>query len=214
VASSPIGNGTSSSFGASLQIGRLNGLGDLAASLLLYEREGIVKVLSSPRIMTLHNEKASIDQQIEIPIQSVNVSGTTTSSSVTFKPVKLNLTVVPSITNAGDVLLDVDVSRQFLGDEADPTTRVRPVNTRAAKSKVMVKNGQTAVIGGIYQNDSQNSTTKVPFLGDIPLIGWLFKNNSQKEDKNELLIFLTPRVIGFSTDSLSSNDSMAEETSL
>jgi type IV pilus assembly protein PilQ len=200
VSSFPVGSGTTSSFGVGLQLGRLSGLGDLAASLSLFEREGTVKVLSSPRILTLHNEKASIDQQIEIPIQATTISSGTPTTSVSFKPVKLNLTVMPSITNSGDVLLDVDVSRQFLGEEADPTTKVRPINTRAAKSKVMVKNGQTAVIGGIYQNDMQKSTTKVPLLGDIPIVGWLFKNESNTEDKNELLIFLTPRVVGSSSD--------------
>jgi len=179
------------------QLGTLDILGSLSATLSLYEDQGIVKVLSSPRILTLQNEPAEISQSEEIPlIQSNLVQGSGTTTNVTFKPIKLRLAVVPQITNDGAVIMAVDVLREFAGAIVDKPSQARPVNSRAAKSKVLVKNGQTAVIGGIYQSDMTQDDTKVPWLGDIPVLGWLFKSESVTKDKSELLIFLTPRILG------------------
>lgn len=185
----------SSSLGLSFNIGTLDGLGDLSAQLALFEREDAAKVLSSPRIVTLHNETAQINQSAEIPLISSTTADGATTKNVSFKPVKLSLAVTPQITNDGAVIMSVDVSREFVGAVVEETTQARPVNSRNAKTKVLVKNGQTAVIGGIYQNDSTQNETKVPLLGDIPIFGWLFKTKSRDNTKNELLIFLTPRIL-------------------
>ena len=93
------------------------------------------------------------------------------------------------------MILEVDVNRQFAGAVQEDETQARPINTRAAKTKVLVPNGQTAVIGGIYQNDETFTERGVPWLKEIPVLGWLFKSNQSDRNKNELLIFLTPRIL-------------------
>lgn len=183
-------------FGLDFRLGTLDILGDLQATLALFEQEGQVKVVSSPRILTLHNQAAEINQSTEIPLISTNqVPNAGSSTSVSFKPVRLKLSVTPQITNDGAVIMDVDVNREFVGEIVDQNTQARPVNSRSAKTKVLVKNGQTAVIGGIYQSDAAEGTRKVPWLGDVPGVGWLFKSRSKDTSKNELLIFLTPRIL-------------------
>lgn len=185
-----------SALSLNFQMGTLDILGDLTATLGLFEKQNLVKVLSAPRIMTLHNEPAEINQTTEIPLIQENQTASGTTRSVTFKPVKLRLSVVPQITNDAAVIMAVDVNRDFLGGVENQETGARAVNSRAAKTKVMVKNGQTAVIGGIFQSDTQSGETKVPWVGDIPILGWLFKNRANDAIKNELLIFLTPRIVG------------------
>jgi type IV pilus assembly protein PilQ len=178
-------------------LGTLDILGDLSATLTLKESEGLVKVLSSPRVVTLHNETAEISQTQELPIITSTVSPTgAVSPTVTFKPVKLKLGVTPQITNNGGVIMGVDVTREFAGQVADTATQARPINSRTAKTKVLVQNGQTAVIGGVYQSDISEGESRVPWLGNMPVIGWLFKTKTKTQQKNELLIFLTPRIIG------------------
>lgn len=176
-------------------IGTLDFLGDFSASLGLSEQTGDVKVLSSPRILTLHNEPAEISQVSQLPIVTSTISGSIVTPKVDYKNVNLKLSVTPQITNDASVILAVDVMREFAGELAEQTTGARAINSRAAKTKVIVKNGQTAVIGGIYQNDATDSENKVPLLGDIPVLGWLFKNKTTTNEKNELLIFLTPRIV-------------------
>jgi type IV pilus assembly protein PilQ len=183
-------------FGLDFRLGTLDILGDLQATLALFEQEGQVKVISSPRILTLHNQPAEINQSTEIPLISTNqVPNAGSTTSVSFKPVRLKLQVTPQITNDGAVIMDVDVNREFVGEVVDQNTQARPVNSRSAKTKVLVRNGQTAVIGGIYQSDAAEGTRKVPWLGDVPGVGWLFKSRSKDTSKNELLIFLTPRIL-------------------
>jgi type IV pilus assembly protein PilQ len=177
-------------------LGTLDILGDLAATLSLYEQQSTVKVLSSPRIVTLHNEPAEINQSIEIPLLKQSQNGTESIRSVDFKPVTLRLGVTPQITNDASVIMLIDVKRDFVGSVVDQATQARPINTRSAKTKVMVRNSQTAVIGGIYQSDQTIGESKVPWIADIPILGWLFKNRNTDNSKNELLIFLTPRILG------------------
>lgn len=179
------------------QLGTLDILGDLSATLALFEQQNTVKVLSSPRIVTLHNEPAEINQSTEVPLikETANPGGAITRT-VDFKPVKLRLQVTPQITNDASVIMGVDVSRDFLMGKVDPSDSAQAVATRSAKTKVMVRNAQTAVIGGIYQADQTNGETRVPWVGEIPIVGWLFKSKSTQNVKNELLIFLTPRILG------------------
>jgi type IV pilus assembly protein PilQ len=101
-----------------------------------------------------------------------------------------------------------------LAGEADPDSGARPTNRRIATTRVLVRNAQTAVIGGIYQNDTQNSETRVPYLSKIPVIGWLFKGSTSSDQKNELLIFLTPRILGqLDSNTIPSQNSTVPATS-
>lgn len=181
------------SFG--LRIGRMDFLGNLNAALSLAQADSLVRIISSPRIVTINKEKAEISQKGETISVTSTVSGETITPMVTRTPVELKLDVTPQITSEGSVMLDVNVLRQFAGGIVDPNSQARPVNSRSAKTKVLVANGQTAVIGGIYQSDETESETGVPVLKDVPVLGWLFKQKSQQKDKNELLIFLTPRIL-------------------
>lgn len=180
-----------------LRIGAFDFFGDLSAQLSLAQAESLVRIISSPRIVAMNKQPAEISQEGEvITIRSTTVAGSSnTQSEAQRTPVKLRLTVTPQVTNEGSVLLDVDVLRQFAGPQADADTKARPINSRAAKTKVLVPNGQTAVIGGIYQNDEQMFEGGIPGLKDIPIFGWLFKSKTESREKNELIIFLTPRIL-------------------
>jgi type IV pilus assembly protein PilQ len=184
-------------FRTNLHIGYMDVLGDLTATLTLAERDSLAKVISAPRISTMNREKSTIVQQGE------NISVITTKSEQTGAvtktekrtPFKLELSVSPQITADGGVIMDLDVQRDFLGPLLDAETGARAVNTRKAKTKILVRNGQTAVIGGIYTSDETSAETGIPGLKNLPVIGWLFKNRSFSRDKNELLIFMTPRIL-------------------
>lgn len=190
----------------SFSIQQLDFLGDFAATLSLGETEGKVKVLSSPRILTLHNEPAEINQNTQIPYltyPTTSTGATASTPQVNFKDVKLKLSVTPLITNDASVIMSVNMIREFAGLSGDDGG-ARPINSREAKTKVIVKNGQTAVIGGIYQSDASDSTSGVPGLSKIPVLGWFFKYYKETLDKNELLIFLTPRIVGQADSGVSS----------
>lgn len=177
-------------------LGTFDILGDLNATLNLFEQEGKVRVLSSPRIVTMHNEKANIEQVLQIPVRQTQISNGSTITSVSFKDTKLALEVTPQLTNDGAVMMKIDMLREFAGEVASNQDGAPSINSRKASTRVMVKNGQTAVIGGIYQNDARNTDTLVPGLGRLPVIGWLFRSKNQSEQRNELLMFLTPRILG------------------
>lgn len=201
---------SSKTFNINFQLGTLDILGDLTAALQLYESKNMAKVLSSPRIVTLHNETAEINQTTQVPLIQETINNGVSTKTAVFKDVKLRLNVTPLITNDGAIIMSVDVNRDFLSGAADVTTGAQAVNSRQAKTKVLVKNGQTAVIGGIYQSDQTLGENKVPWLGDIPILGWLFKNQSKQDNRNELLIFLTPRILG-QADSTSIPSEMSKE---
>jgi type IV pilus assembly protein PilQ len=170
----------------------LDFLGDLDARLGLYELEDKVKVISSPKIVTLNGEQAGIEQSTEIPIQKSTIVNGTTTNSTEFKPLTLQLKVKPQISADGGVVLDVQVKREFLGGQSDAGVSV---NKREASTKILVLNGQTIVMGGIYQSDIAEGEEGIPYLRKIPVLGALFRTNTVRSDKNELLIFLTPRVL-------------------
>ncbi len=180
---------------AGISVSQANFFGDVSATLAMYELEQKIKILSSPRIATLHNVTSEITQNTQVPYAqpaaTPTVPGAVPATPVyAFKDVKLSLRVTPQVTSDESVVLDLEINRDLLGAGSPPT-----VNTRQARTKVLVKNGQTAVIGGIYQNDSTTFNTGVPLLKDLPILGWLFKSQSDKQIRNELLIFLTPRIL-------------------
>lgn len=186
-----------SPFNTNLSIGTLDIFGDLNAALTLAERDSLAKVISSPRISAMNREKSTIKQESE----NVTIIGTRSEQSgVVTKsekrtPFSLELSVTPQITADGGVIMDLDVRREFLGPLLDAETGARAVNKRSAKTKVLVRNGQTTVIGGIYTSDELEANNGIPGLKNIPILGWLFKSRSFGRTKNELLIFLTPRIL-------------------
>lgn len=188
---------SSGNFNFNLSVGTLDVFGTLQAALALSESEEQVKIISAPRIMTMTNEKADINQTTEVPVRQVTQNGTATQESFQFKPLTLKLEVTPQVTADGSVIMKVLVNRQFRGaDVSSAGQGAFAVNSREANTKVLVKNGQTAVIGGIYQSDAVEGETGVPWLREIPIVSYLFKSKNVNKSKSELLVFLTPRVIG------------------
>jgi type IV pilus assembly protein PilQ len=179
-----------------LQLGVLDVLGNLNATLTLQEQEGHIHVLASPRIVTMHNEPATMTEVQEIPYKTAQPTSLGNAiPQVTFVGFKLEMQVTPLITNEGGVIMKIKVIREFPGEIVDATTQSRPKNNRQAETRVLVRNGQTAVIGGIFENDSNDAEYRVPWLGSIPVVGWLFKSNARGSSKQELLIFVTPRIL-------------------
>lgn len=176
-----------------LQIGTFDYFGDIDATLNLFESEGLVRVISAPRIVTLNGVKASIDQTTELPFKKIDTNAGGTTTSVQFKPITLKLDVSPQITADGSVVMQVQVTRQFPG--ADSGDGNFPVNSRQANTTLLVRNGQTTVLGGIYQSDVTEREDGIPFLRKLPVIGGLFRGRSYSKDKNELMIFMTPRIL-------------------
>lgn len=161
----------------------------LNLELSALEADGKGKIISSPRVVTADQMKALIEQGTELPYQEASSSGAT---SVAFRKANLRLEVTPQITPDGNVILDVDVNKDSVGVE---TRSGFAIDTKHVKTQVQVENGGTVVLGGIYQQTLRNSETKVPFFGDIPLFGYLFKSTGRVDDKTELLIFITPKIV-------------------
>jgi len=153
------------------------------------EADGKGKVVSSPRVITADQQKALIEQGEELPYQVATSSGAT---SLQFRKANLKLEVTPQITPEGNVILDVDITKDSVGRA---TTAGFAINTKHVKTQVLVENGGTVVIGGIFESNDREDITKVPFLGDIPYLGYLFKTRNTSSSKTELLIFLTPKVV-------------------
>jgi len=153
------------------------------------EADGKGKVVSSPRVVTADQQKAIIEQGTELPYQVATSSGAT---SLQFRKANLKLEVTPQITPEGNVILDVDVTNDSVGQA---TTAGFAINTKHVKTQVLVENGGTVVIGGIFTQSDREDVTKVPFLGDIPYLGNLFKTRTLSSSRSELLIFLTPKVV-------------------
>lgn len=161
----------------------------LNLELSALEQDGKGKVVSSPRVVTTDQVKALIEQGEEIPYQQSTSSGAT---SVTFRNASLKLEVTPQITPEGNVILDVDVNRDSRGVL---TPQGFAINKKHVKTQVLVENGGTVVIGGILTIEENDTINKVPLLGDIPFAGALFRSKSRIQNKTELLIFLTPKVV-------------------
>lgn len=182
------------------QLGTLDIFGSISATLSLAEIENKIRILSSPRIVTLSNEKATITQTIQRPYTTTTVTaGAPAISSVTFKNLELLLDVTPQITSDASVIMSIKVKRDLVGESVNGNASIE---SREANTKVMVKNGQTSVIGGVYQNDTSNEVTGVPWLKDIPVLGSLFRFSDTKTRRTELMIFLTPRIVSAGSDSL------------
>jgi type IV pilus assembly protein PilQ len=153
------------------------------------EADGKGKVVSSPRIVTADQVKAFISQGTKVPFQRSTSSGAT---AIEFVEATLKLEVTPQITPEGNIIMDVKINKDSLGAL---TALGREINIKEVKTQVLVENGGTVVIGGIYEQTSNDTVTKVPFLGDVPYLGNLFKTKTQDSQRTELLVFLTPKVV-------------------
>src|SRR5262249_22693942 len=176
-----------------LSMGNILGNFNLDLALTALERQGRGRVLSTPKVTTQNNHAAEIKQGGQIPIQTV-ANNTVT---VTFKDAVLTLRVTPQITEANTVILDLAVENNSpdFGNLVGGPNGIPPINTQSAQTQVLVRDGATAVIGGIFQSNEQTSQNSTPFLGHLPILGYLFRNRFSTNTNNELLLFITPRII-------------------
>jgi type IV pilus assembly protein PilQ len=161
----------------------------LNLELSALEGDGKGRIVSSPRVITADQTRALIEQGTELPYQVATSSGAT---SIAFRKANLKLEVTPQITPEGNIILDVDVNKDSVGQS---TAAGFAINTKHVKTQVLVENGGTVVIGGIFELTETESETRVPFLADIPYAGNLFKQRQKLANKQELLVFITPRMI-------------------
>ncbi|MES2090682.1 MAG: type IV pilus secretin PilQ family protein, partial [Pseudomonadota bacterium] len=161
----------------------------LNLELSALEADGRGKIVSSPRVITADQVKALIEQGTELPYQTATSSGAT---AISFRKANLKLEVTPQITPEGSIILEVDVNKDSVGQV---TTAGYAIDTKHVQTQVLVENGGTVVIGGIFLQQETNFEQKVPFFGDIPYLGVFFRNHSQESKRSELLIFLTPKVV-------------------
>jgi type IV pilus assembly protein PilQ len=181
----------------SLGLSILNlGSGNLVnIELSALESDNRGKVVSSPRVITADKKKAVISQGTEIPYQTSAASGATT---VAFKPAVLELSVTPRITPDDRIIMDLDVKKDAVGQSVNIGNgggTIPTIDTKKVSTQVLVDNGDTIVLGGIFEQETRTVTTKVPWLGDIPFVGILFRNTQKTDNKTELLIFITPKII-------------------
>ncbi|MBI2318998.1 MAG: type IV pilus secretin PilQ, partial [Betaproteobacteria bacterium] len=153
------------------------------------QADGKGKIISTPRVITADQVEATIEQGTEIPYQQATSSGAT---AVAFKKATLSLKVKPQITPDDNIIMNLNVHKDSVGVV---TTAGPSIDTKQITTEVLVQNGGTVVIGGLYTQDESNTTTKVPVLGDIPYVGFLFRQNAKTDNKSELLIFISPRII-------------------
>jgi type IV pilus assembly protein PilQ len=168
---------------------------NVAAGLLLnleltaMESDQRGKIVSSPRVITANQSKAKIASGTEIPYLQASSSGAT---NVAFKPAVLSLEVTPQITPDEKIIMELDIKKDKVGQIFNG---VPSIDTQNINTQVLVGNGETAVLGGIFEQIERNDVDKVPFFGDLPLFGHLFKKTTRQNDKTELLIFITPRIV-------------------
>ena len=187
----PATTGTGQGGAIGLTLGALGGNVNLNVRLSAAEANGVVRIISSPRILTLDNHEAHIAQGTLIPYSQISAQGVQTA----FQEAILELRVRPHVTADGSVSMHVSVTR----DEPDfnrTSTRGDPtILKRNAETDLLIEDGHTAVIGGIYTRNTGRQVDQIPFFGDIPILGVLFQRRRVRDERNELLIFLTPRIV-------------------
>lgn len=162
---------------------------DLELSAMQAEGQG--EVVSSPRVITANQKEAVIEQGVEVPYLEASSSG---AATVSFKKAVLSLTVKPQVTPDSKVIMDLRVSKDSVGERFGPN-QIPTINTREVTTQVLVDNGETVVLGGIYEQTKITNKSKVPVLGDLPFVGVLFRTKNDTNDKEELLIFITPKIL-------------------
>ena len=165
----------------------------LELELSAMQAEGRGEVISSPRVITANQREAYIEQGVEIPYLEAASSG---AASISFRKAVLGLKVKPQITPDERIIMDLTVNKDTVGEVFGAgDTRVPSIDTREVNTQVLVANGETVVLGGIYEQTIIQQRDQVPFFGDLPLIGKLFQHNSSEDDKTELLVFVTPKIV-------------------
>lgn len=185
--------GTAGTFGpglaAGFSFGQLINNATLDMKLEAFSLIGQIKVVSTPKVLTLNNKQAKITQGTQVPYATTSAEGT----KIEFKAAELTLEVTPHITADGNIIMKIQAKNDSVGTEFAQGPPA--INTKQATTEMLVKNGETTVIGGIYLDRDSNSDAGVPFLMDIPLIGGLFKSNQKQKNRSELLIFITPKIV-------------------
>lgn len=179
------------------EIGKLPFGGFLELELSAMEAEGRGEIVSSPRVITANQKEAYIEQGVEVPFLEATSSG---AASISFKKAILGMKVTPQITPDDRIIMDLTVNKDSVGEFfGTGDARVPSIDTREVNTQVLVENGETVVLGGIYEQVRSNDTRKVPLLGNLPVLGRLFRFDASRDEKNELLIFVTPKIIGQNT---------------
>jgi type IV pilus assembly protein PilQ len=187
----PTAVGQGNGAGIGFIFGSANGAQILNLRLTAAELGGLVKTVSAPKTVTLDNQAATIGQGVSIPYSVVSAAGANTA----FVQARLELTVTPHVTADGSVLMKISVTNNQVNTGLTGSNGQPSINTREANTNVLVKDGDTTVIGGIYTRQTSKSENKVPFLADIPILGALFSHSTIEDDRDEMLIFITPRII-------------------
>ena len=186
-----LGSGASSGL-LNVRLGNVLNTFTLDVALDAAESEGLINILSAPKVATLNNQPASIQSGLQIPIQTI-ANNTVT---VQFVNATLSLDVTPHVTAEGTILMDIDIRKREpqLGLVVPGATNA-PISTKEASTRVIVRDGGTTVIGGIYKLTSDEGEDRIPGLANIPILGYLFRNRTRRDENEELLIFITPRVM-------------------
>lgn len=166
--------------------------GALGLEISASEATGKSKTISNPRVLTQDRREATIESGTEIPYQEASSSGAT---SVSFKKAVLGLTVTPNVTPDGQIIMTVKITKDTPQDCTVDSLITKCIQTKNLNTQAMVEDGGTLIVGGIYEEDNSDTINKVPLLGDLPLVGNLFKSRAKKEERRELLIFITPRIM-------------------
>jgi type IV pilus assembly protein PilQ len=198
---------------------RVGGLRDLASTLEAAEREGNIRIMSRPSVVTLNNVASTIRSErilrILLPASTNIATGTGSSAAgsavATEKvPVGIILTVTPQVSSDGFVLMNINVKSSTLGAQSQGSVIPDELN-REAVANVLVKDGETIVLGGILKDTSQDSESGVPYLKDIPVLGWIFKNQRVQKDFEELMVFITPRITSAGSENLPAAEQLWRE---
>ncbi|MCH8785320.1 type IV pilus secretin PilQ [Neisseria gonorrhoeae] len=186
----------------SISLVRAISSGALNLELSASESLSKTKTLANPRVLTQNRKEAKIESGYEIPFTVTTASGGDNSTNTELKKAVLGLTVTPNITPDGQIIMTVKINKDSPAQCASGSNTILCISTKSLNTQAMVENGGTLIVGGIYEENNGNTLTKVPLLGDIPVIGNLFKTRGKKTDRRELLIFITPRIIDTAGNSL------------
>ncbi|QOG47545.1 type IV pilus secretin PilQ [Neisseria gonorrhoeae] len=186
----------------SISLVRAISSGALNLELSASESLSKTKTLANPRVLTQNRKEAKIESGYEIPFTVTTASGGGNSTNTELKKAVLGLTVTPNITPDGQIIMTVKINKDSPAQCASGNNTILCISTKSLNTQAMVENGGTLIVGGIYEENNGNTLTKVPLLGDIPVIGNLFKTRGKKTDRRELLIFITPRIIDTVSNSL------------
>ncbi|HGL9112185.1 TPA: type IV pilus secretin PilQ [Neisseria gonorrhoeae] len=186
----------------SISLVRAISSGALNLELSASESLSKTKTLANPRVLTQNRKEAKIESGYEIPFTVTTASGGGNSTNTELKKAVLGLTVTPNITPDGQIIMTVKINKDSPAQCASGNKTILCISTKSLNTQAMVENGGTLIVGGIYEENNGNTLTKVPLLGDIPVIGNLFKTRGKKTDRRELLIFITPRIIDTAGNSL------------